>query len=296
MAINPVKKKKKSKKKSVAKKTKATKKRTVKGKYTTKKKVARKKPATTKGKKTMAKRKTRKRRKNPAARTKTITKYRYRSKPKRRRNPTSTSRATNLLGVNIQETFKTLAPMTTGALAAKFVAKRFAEGGGEMENWNWKNYLWALGGGLGASILAKQVFRASNATSQKVFNGAAFLVAYKFLTNEIAPMNSSLESWFGADEDENMMLAASDDFNPYGFVGAGEGDMYEGADNDYVVSGGEWAAADDSDRQVVPTAKLLTPNPTMGDTLVEPNPTMGDLETASPTAIAQLVARAGNRR
>lgn len=200
---------------------------------------------------------------------KTVTKWRTRWKkasPKRRK----TSRQTVIGGINVGGAVKGLFPMFCGALVCKFAAKKFAEGGSESENWTWKNYGWGLLGTTIAAVGTSAVFRSRGKVAQKVFEGGLLLLAYKIFTNELAPKSQYLESWFGADEDIYPDMSAD----------PGAGDIYQGADDDYVYS------ADGSYRPVSEMDRLPAVAPTQGiGTTIEPaDPTFGyDIEPADPS-------------
>lgn len=206
-----------------------------------------------KGYKTMAKKRKKSRRKAPKTRTRTRTKvvYRTRSSPKRRRRRNPSRGAyikQTIAGVNIPGAFRDALPMLTGALIGKAAAKKFALGGGEMENWTWANYLWCLGGGLIAGFATSALLKGSRATAQKMFTGALILTGYKFFTNEIAPKNATLESWFG--QDTNLVRS----IDPYAGL---FGQVYEQPEGDYEMMGQHYVPANMAGETVVPaTARL----------------------------------------
>lgn len=195
-----------------------------------------------------------KRRKNPS-RAKTV--YRY-------------SRST-LGGINMMGAAKSTVPLLFGALVAKFAAKKFAAGGAEGDNWSWKNYLLAAAGGLAAAFGTNALLRKPKA-SQKVFEGALLLIAYKLFTNDIAPLNTYTDDWF----------SGADDFDPYSGADLGEpGDLWTGDDEDYVKGiDGYWRPTSESHR--LPAAAvgdiMMDPNPRYGgygDIMMDPNPRYG---------------------
>lgn len=176
-------------------------------------------------------------------------------------------------GVNLGGAVKATVPMLFGALVAKFAAKKFAAGGAETDNWSWKNYLLALAGGFVAAFGTNAILR-KRAAAQKVFEGALLLIAYKVFTNEIAPQNQSLDTWFGADAD----------FDPYAGVdgGVGEiGDIWQGGTEDYVKGvDGMWRTTSEAHRMPrggVPFGYRRGIRKGMGDVLVNPDTRYGDI-------------------
>lgn len=177
-------------------------------------------------------------------------------------------------GVNFGGAVKSTVPLLFGALVAKFAAKKFAAGGAESDNWSWKNYMLALAGGFVAAFGTNAVLR-KRAAAQKVFEGALLLIAYKVFTNEIAPQNQSLESWFGADAD----------FDPYAGInyGVGEaGDIWQGGSEDYVKGvDGMWRPASEAHRMPrgggPPFGYRRGIRKDMGDVLVDPDSRYGDI-------------------
>lgn len=221
-----------------------------------------KRSATPKRGKTMPKKKKRaKRRAAPKTRTKyrtkTVVRYRTRKAPKRRRNPSragSFARQT-IAGVNIGGAVKNALPMLLGALAGKAAAKKFAAGGGEMDNWTWSNYLWALGGGLLAALGTSAIFKGKRAVSQRIFEGALLLTAYKFFTNDVAPRNSTLESWFGEDEEEARLIeSAAAAIDPYSGL---FGEITEAAEGDFQMLGNHYVPSGVMGGQVTPAGARL---------------------------------------
>lgn len=190
---------------------------------------------------------------------------------RRRRNPTRTRtvvryRQGAIGGINFGSVLKSTIAMGFGAIAGKFVAKRFAEGGGEADNWTWKNYLLCLGGGFIAAQFTR-VFLNSTAKANDVMKGSALLALYKFITNEIAPANPTLEAWFGEEIDPYGGYGES--FNPYA-DGYGYGDIYQGGEQDWVQGiDGAWRPIDESHR--------LPDTAGYGDVMVEPSARFGDV-------------------
>ena len=100
--------------------------------------------------------------------TKTIVKYR-KSKPQIKYRTKQVKKVvyrkarSSFAGMNIGGVVKDAVPLFFGALICKFCAKKFGGhgqlnpktgaivGGGEGENWTWKNYAWGMGSTFGAS-------------------------------------------------------------------------------------------------------------------------------------------------
>mgnify|MGYP000739870988 CR=1 FL=1 len=193
----------------------------------------------------------------------------YSKKRTRRRNPNGGGGGRNILGVNMFGAVKSGVPLLFGALCAKFAAKKFASGGGEMDNWTWKNYLLGLTGGLIAAFGTGAILR-KRAAAQKVFEGALLLVGYKLFTNDIATQNQTLESWFGAD----------DDFDPYGDLSDGMGDIWQSGSSNYVRGvDGYWRPSDERHRLPggFSPMKGMPQKQQFGDVLVDPDSRYGDV-------------------
>lgn len=201
-------------------------------------------------------RKTR-RRAAPKTRTRTKTVVRYRTRRRRRRNPSRAgvyARQT-LAGVNIGGAVKNALPMLLGALAGKAAAKKFAAGGAEADNWTWANYLWCLGGGFIAALGTSAIFKGKRAVAQRIFEGALLLTGYKFFTNDVAPRNTTLESWFGQDEEEaRLMESAARVIDPYAGL---FGEVTEYPEGDFEMLGQHYVPASVLGQAVTPaTARL----------------------------------------
>lgn len=187
-------------------------------------------------------------------------------KTKKRSNPKKkkggyTKRAPQMKSI-VLGAAKSLVPLMFGALVAKFAAKKFADGGSESENWNWKNYAFAGVATVGVALLAGAVLK-KKVPAQKILEGGLLLLGYKLFTHEIAPMNTYTESWFGG---------AEDDFNPYSGLGEGEpGDLVEDNGETFIKGiDGYWRPASESHR--LPAASR-----SMGDVMVNPDPRYGGL-------------------
>lgn len=174
-----------------------------------------------------------------------------------------------LSGTGIGGALRSLFPLTIGAMAAKITQRKFGDKTAEGSNWTWKDYLLA---GLGTGVVglgSRYLLRINPATSQKIMEGGLLLIAYKLITNEVAPMNSELSKWIGADEGVPIGYG-------YGYMGAADegswsgfsiGDLYEDA------YGRTFMLAEDGTWQdVTDTGRLLGGygQDTYGDALVTP--------------------------
>lgn len=218
----------------------------------------------------MAKRRKKARKTIVKYRTRPVTKWRTRYKvikPKAKRVA-----KTLIGGINVGGALKDLFPLFCGALAAKFAAKKFAEGGAETENWTWKNYGWGILGMGIAAVGTSAIFRGRRNVAQKVFEGGLLLLTYKLFTNELAPRSEYLESWFGEDED------IYPDMSGYSDNVAREGDIWQNQNEAYVMG------ADGYYRPVSEMHRQVLPQHNMGIDIQPADPTFGiDIEPADPT-------------
>lgn len=210
---------------------------------------------------------------------------------KTRRNPSSrrTTRRTvtryaqgTLGGVNIMGAVKNSLPLLLGAVAAKFAAKRFAEGGGEMDDWNWKNYLLALAGGMVAAIGTSAILKGRGNLAQKIFEGSILIVGYKIFTTELAPKNATLSSWFSG-------MGQLPEGNEYGQI-------WQGDETDYVQGyDGFYRPIDESHRlpatagfgEIVPATATMG---YFGDEIVPASGSMGQEEEEAVIATAKPIS------
>lgn len=216
---------------------------------------------------------------------------------KGRKNPSfggAASYARNkIAGIDFKHAFKTAIPMLFGAIAGKFTAKRFAEGGAELEDWTWKNYLLCIAGGAGAAIASRALLKLPNTTTQNVFMGAAFIVAYKIFTLELAPKNSTLSEWFGGfgEEGATPSPAALPDYARD--ITESYGQIWEGGETDYVQGADGYYRPIDESHRLPETAGygdvVVPAGPTMGDVIVPAGPTMG--EAPDPGTMAAKISR-----
>jgi hypothetical protein len=174
--------------------------------------------------------------------------------------------------VNIPGALKNALPMFLGALAGKAAAKKFADGGAETDNWTWANYLWCLGGGLIAALGTSAIFKGGRATSQRIFEGALLLTGYKFFTNDVAPRNSTLESWFGQDDAREAALieSAARAIDPYSGI---FGEITEAPEGDFQMLGQHYVPASAMGQHYVPASVLgqaVTPATSRLGQIIEP--------------------------
>jgi len=137
---------------------------------------------------------------------------------------------------------RSILPMLAGAVAAKIVAKKFGSGADEDKGggWDWKDYLIGGLGVVGASLLSRTLMRSSPATSQKILEGGFLILAYKILTQEIAPMSPTVKGWLGEANETGAE------------AGYQVGDLAEGADGEVYVLGQDyrWRPADSNNRAI----------------------------------------------
>lgn len=195
------------------------------------------------------------------------------------------------LGINIFDAFKSTFPLLLGALSAKFAAKKFApedSPGSEGDNWTWKNYGLALIGGFVAAWIGSAIFRGRRSIAQKIMEGAFLLTAYKIFTNEIAPANEYLESWFG--EDEDYLPEMGQDIYPTDIMEgtnneleARPGDIWQAQGGEQYVMGSDGAWRPIGEGHRIPQFTdgvgddVQPVDPTMGDDVQPVDPTMGGM-------------------
>lgn len=222
--------------------------------------------------------------KGPKMATKKHHKKGKKSHHKKRHNPSAKYYAkrayhaarTRLAGIDFKSALKVTIPMLLGAITGKFFAKRFTTGGGELENWGWKNYLLCLGGGGVAAVVSRVIFRLSDQTTQQVFLGAAFLTAYKLFTLELAPKNTTLSEWFGGYQGLGQNNALPD----YAQDMTEVGQIWEGGQESYAKGiDGYYRPLDESHRlpEVAGYGDDVVPaSGRMGDVVVAAGSRMGD--------------------
>lgn len=254
----------------------------------------RKKKPRKSGKKKGAPQMAKKKRRAPR-KTKTIVKYRTRKNPKRAIKRAGSYAKQQILGVNVTGALKSTIPLLLGALACKFAAKKFTDGGADDENWTWKNYAFGLLGGMVAAFGAQALFKTRSGTTQKILEGAFLLTVYKIFVNEIATSNSTMDEWFGEDDAlPDYDGLGAEDMGPSAFLPPGTsgvmGDIWQGDDQDFVQGpDGAWRPIDEGHREPMNVTGLgdddmlrpVTPQmgADFGDDMLRPvTPQMGDFD------------------
>jgi hypothetical protein len=188
-------------------------------------------------------------------------------KPRKKKNPSIMG------GINFGSAFRDLIPLFCGAIICKFTAKKFVEGGGDREDWDWKNYALGLAGTIVAAFLSNAVFKGRGRVATLVFKGGLLLFFYKLFVNELVPKSSWLESWFGQAEDIYPDMSA--DMEP------DEGDVYQDGDGRDHTYGADrrHRPVDEMHRQpaVAQMGVVIEPaDPNFGYEVVPASPTFGD--------------------
>jgi len=146
-------------------------------------------------------------------------------------------------GLGLGEAARFMGGAMIGIGAAFLVRKKFGKVGDQRENWEIRDYVMAILGGLGASILAKHAFKVRPETSGAILKGSLALVAIKILQDEIVPQSDTLKNWIGAEGEGSWS----------GYGGAesmyGPGDLYLGEGETYVMGeDGQWRGIDEEGR------------------------------------------------
>jgi len=167
-------------------------------------------------------------------------------------------------GTGIGGALRSLFPLTIGAMAAKIAQRKFGDKTSEDGNWTWKDYMLAAVGTGVVGLGSRYLLKINPNTSQKIIEGGLLLIAYKIITNELAPMNSTVKEWIGG-PDEGV---------PIGYMGADEGswqgfsigDLYEDAYGRtfMLAEDGSWQNVAEDDRMMGAGAEEF------GATLVPP--------------------------
>lgn len=193
-------------------------------------------------------------------------------------------------GINFGTAFRDLIPLFCGAIICKFTAKKFVEGGGDREDWDWKNYALGLAGTIVAAFLSNAVFRGKGRIATLVFKGGLLLFFYKLFVNELVPKSDWLVSWFGQSEDIYPDMSGHRDLD--------EGDVYQGAGGRDAVydDAGRYRPVDDMHRQpaVAQMGVVIEPaDPNFGYEVVPEDPSFGALNLNQRYAAAQAGAAGG---
>jgi len=175
-------------------------------------------------------------------------------------------------------------------MAASFLArKKFGKADKFSDKWEMRDYLMTILGGVGASLLAKNAFRASPNTAHNILKGSIAVVMLKVLQDQIIPQSSTMQAWFGGEAGEGAWngYGAAD---PYLLGASAEtyqpGDLYLGESGETFVMGedGQWRPVDESHRML--GESLVSPGSLgeemYGESLVSP----GSLGGADPYAVA----------
>lgn len=167
-------------------------------------------------------------------------------KRKRRRNPSLRSvgsrTASMFSGKAITGYAVDAAKQLGGQLACQFAAKKFAEGGGSLEVWGWKNYLFGTIGTFVAGIGADMIKRGSGA---EFIKGGLALMMYKAFTQKLASKSNFVQTYFGEDVAPEYQQYLGTDGNMYS-----PGDTYLGEDGEVYLMGadGVWRPTSESYR------------------------------------------------
>jgi hypothetical protein len=205
-----------------------------------KKRPAKKAKAKKTGVKTMATAK-RKKRTSPKKRTtaaapRRTTRTKRTTRRRRRRNPSiraiggrtaSMFTAKALTGYAVDA-----AKQFGGQLACQFAAKKFAEGGGSLEVWGWKNYMFGLIGTFVSGIGADMIKRGSGA---EFIKGGMALMMYKAFTQKLANKSNFVQTYFG----EESMAPEYKQYLGYDGNYYSPGDSYLGEDGEVYLMGAD---------------------------------------------------------
>jgi len=159
----------------------------------------------------------------------------YKRNPSPKRKTARRARATvgrMFGGLSFKKALANMPATQIGMWAAKKAARSFIFGDAtnyatenDAGSWNWASYVKGSLGGVGAALLVNML---KPGMGQKVLEGAANLMVYKALMNEVVYKSETLTAHFGADEDadeyspeEYLLTGANDDW----FLGT-DGGMY----------------------------------------------------------------------
>jgi len=182
--------------------------------------------------------------------------------------------------LGVGSALKAALPLGIGIVAASLIRKKFGSVGDQRDNWEWKDYLMAGLGTIGAAVGARHLFRASAQTSQMIMLGGLGLIITKILQDEIVPQSDTLKNWIGEEEAEGAWAGLGQGDQPAGYL---PGDLYMGDDGETFVYGedGNWRNVDESARMLGAAGLGEEPlrSPTnLGDPMVRP----GSLGGADP--------------
>lgn len=205
-----------------------------------KKKTARKAKSQKTGVKAMAatkKKRTTKRKttKSAAAPRKTTRTRKSTTRRRRRRNPSLRSvgsrTASMFSGKAMMSYTIDAAKQFGGQLACQFAAKKFADGGGSLEVWGWKNYMFGLLGTFVSGIGADMIKRGSGA---EFIKGGLALMMYKAFTQKLAAKSNFVQTYFGEDVAPEYQQYLGTDGQYYS-----PGDQYLGDDGEVYLMGAD---------------------------------------------------------
>ena len=223
------------------------------------------------------KRKSPARRKTTSAAPKRRTARKTTTRRRRRRNPSLRSvggrTASMFTGKALMGYTVDAAKQFGGQLACQFAAKKFAEGGGSLEFWGWKNYAMGLLGTFVSGIGADMIKRGSGA---EFIKGGMALMMYKAFTQKVANKSNFVQTYFGEEVAPEYQQYLGYDGNYYS-----PGDEYLGEDGEVYLMGndGVWRPTSenyrdpallgyDMDGELVPAGDLgesLAPVGDLGD-------------------------------
>jgi hypothetical protein len=143
-------------------------------------------------------------------------------------------------GLGLGEAARFMGGAMIGIGAAFLVRKKFGKVGDQREKWEMRDYIMAILGSLGASILAKHAFKVRPETSGAILKGGLALVAIKILQDQIVPQSDTLRNWIG--EGGEGSWSGEELYGP--------GDLYlgEGGENYVMGEDGQWRGIDEGDR------------------------------------------------
>lgn len=174
-----------------------------------------KRTAATRSNLTMAKKSKARRKKSesPATRwrTKTVTKWRTRSRRAAYRvKRAAKSRTENL---DIKKIVRGSIAAAAGMLIAKAAVNKLTPGGSETERWSWPNIAMAAGSSIAVAFALGAMFRFKKPTVAWIAVGGGALAAYKAFTCKLAPKWGWSESWFGAEDEIDPTYLGADEFD-----------------------------------------------------------------------------------
>ncbi len=148
-------------------------------------------------------------------------------------------------GLGLGDAARFMGGAMVGVGAAFLIRKKFGKVSDQRDNWEIRDYVMAILGGLGASILAKHAFKVRPETSNNILKGSLALVAIKIFQDEIVPQSDTLKAWVG-EGGEGSWSGLGYGEEMYGYS---PGDLYLGEGETYVMGeDGQWRGIDEGDR------------------------------------------------